>query len=72
MNERLYGKVKWFSNDRGYGFATVDDDPYQEEYFIHYSAINMEGYKTLKAKQAISFVLKATDKGVQAVEIELI
>jgi CspA family cold shock protein len=72
MSDRLEGKVKWFSNDRGYGFAVLDDDPYAEEYFIHYSAINMEGYKTLKAKQPISFVLKETDKGIQATEIELI
>jgi CspA family cold shock protein len=71
MSDRVSGKVKWFSNDRGYGFAVLDEDPNTEEYFIHYSVINMEGYKTLKAKQPISFVLKNTDKGIQAVEIEL-
>lgn len=71
-NERVFGKVKWFSNSRGYGFALVDDDPEAKEYFIHYTAINMEGYKTLKAKQPISFEIKTTDKGIQAVDIELI
>lgn len=72
MEKRVTGKVKWFSSDRGYGFAVLDGDPNAEEYFIHYSVINMEGYKTLKAKQPISFILKNTDKGVQAVDIELI
>ena len=72
MSERVEGQVKWFSNDRGYGFATLDEDPNSEEYFIHYSAIDMEGYKTLKAKQVISFILKDTDKGVQAVEIQVV
>jgi len=71
MSERVTGFVKWFSNDRGYGFAVVGGDPDAEEYFIHYSVISMEGYKTLKAKQPISFVLKDTDKGIQAVDIEL-
>lgn len=72
MNERVTGFVKWFSNDRGYGFAVVDGDKKEQEYFLHYSVINMDGYKTLKAKQAISFVLKPTDKGIQATEVELI
>ena len=71
MNNRVFGKVKWFSNDKGYGFAVTNDDP-NKEYFIHYSVIEMEGYKTLKAKQAISFVIKNTDKGEQAVDIQLV
>ena len=72
MSDRVLGFVKWFSNDRGYGFAVVDGDKREQEYFLHYSVINMDGYKTLKAKQPISFVLKDTEKGVQAVEVELI
>lgn len=72
MSERVEGKVKWFSNDRGYGFAVLEDVPHAEEYFIHYSVINMEGYRTLKAKQPISFILKDTDKGIQATDIELL
>ncbi len=71
MSERVNGFVKWFSSDRGYGFAILEDDPSAEEFFIHYSVIDMEGYKTLKAKQPISFVLKNTEKGTQAVDVEL-
>jgi cold shock protein len=72
MDIRVTGFVRWFSSDRGYGFAVLDNDETEEEFFIHFSAINMEGYKTLKAKQPISFILKKTDKGVQATEVELI
>lgn len=71
MSNRIEGRVKWFSNDKGYGFAVTDTDP-NKEYFIHYSVIDMDGYKTLKAKQAISFVLRETEKGIQAVDIKLI
>lgn len=71
-NDRVNGIVKWFSNDRGYGFCLVDGDSAQIEYFVHYSAISMDGYKTLKAKQPVTFVLKETDKGIQATEVELV
>ena len=69
MGDRVSGKIKWFSNDRGYGFALVDGDAANTEYFVHYSSIDMDGYKTLKANQAVTFVLKDTDKGVQATEV---
>lgn len=71
MSERINGTVKWFSNDRGYGFCLVDGDDTNTEYFVHYSSIDMDGYKTLRAKQPVTFVLKRTDKGVQATEVEL-
>lgn len=71
MSKRVNGVVKWFSNDRGYGFCTVDGEDVANEYFVHYSSINIEGYKTLKAKQPVTFVLKNTEKGVQATEVEL-
>ena len=71
MDKRVNGKVKWFSNDKGYGFAVTDENP-NKEYFIHYSVINMEGYKTLKAKQPITFIIKETEKGIQAVDIQTV
>lgn len=71
MSERVNGFVKWFSNDRGYGFCTVEGDVSETEYFVHYSSISMDGYKTLKAKQVVTFVLSDTDKGIQATELEL-
>ncbi len=65
MSERLEGTVKWFSNERGYGFITQDES----EYFVHFSSLIMEGYKTLKAGQTVSFELVQTEKGVQAVNV---
>lgn len=72
MTDRVIGSVKWFSNERGYGFVTVDNDPEAKEYFVHYSYIKMNGYKTLRAGQKVSFVLMDTDRGVQAQEVEVV
>ncbi len=49
----LNGKVKWFNNAKGYGFILEDGKP-DEDLFAHYSAIQMDGYKTLKAGQSVS------------------
>jgi len=70
MNETFEGEVKWFSNDRGYGFITPEDAP-ETEYFIHFSNILVDGFKTLQAKQKVEFELRETPKGVQAVEVKL-
>jgi len=59
------GIVKWFNAERGYGFI-LKDGKEDEEYFVHYSYIDMEGYKTLKAGQKVTFDLIETEKGVQA------
>lgn len=67
--ERLEGFVKWFSNERGYGFVTPDSEP-EKEYFVHFSSIKMDGFKTLQANQKVTFELRETPKGVQAVEVE--
>ncbi len=70
MEKRLNGVVKWFNNERGYGFITDPDDD-GVEYFVHYTSIVAEGYKTLKAGQDISFELAETDKGIQAVSVQI-
>lgn len=71
MSERINGTVKWFSNERGYGFLLIDDDPDEKEYFVHYSYVNMEGYKTIRAGQKVSFVLvDVPDRGIQAHEVQ--
>lgn len=70
MEERIKGTVKWFSNDRGYGFVLIDGNP-DAEYFVHFTSINMDGYKTLKAGQPVTFVLKETEKGIQATAVEM-
>ena len=71
MSERITGIIKWFNPGKGYGFVTVDGDD-QTEYFVHFSSLVMEGYKTLDADDRVSFVLKQTDKGVQATEVQTI
>ncbi|MCG4455087.1 MULTISPECIES: cold shock domain-containing protein CspD [unclassified Pseudomonas] len=63
----LSGKVKWFNNAKGYGFIVADGR--DEDLFAHYSAIQMDGYKTLKAGQAVSFDIIQGPKGLHAVNI---
>jgi len=61
------GKVKWFNNAKGYGFIVEDGET--EDLFAHFSSIQMEGYKTLKAGQAVAFEKQASGKGTHAVSI---
>jgi len=61
------GKVKWFNNAKGYGF--INEDGKTEDLFAHYSAITMDGYKTLKAGQPVKFDIIQGPKGLHAVAI---
>ena len=61
------GKVKWFNNAKGYGFIRPDSGG--DDLFVHYSYINMDGYKTLKAGQEISYDEREAPKGQHAVNI---
>lgn len=61
------GKVKWFNNAKGYGFILADDS--NEDLFAHYSMIQMDGYRTLKAGQAVEFETRPSDKGMHAINI---
>ena len=61
------GKVKWFNNAKGYGFILPDEGG--EDLFVHYSAIQMDGYKTLKAGQDVQFEIVEGPKGLHAVNI---
>ncbi len=61
------GKVKWFNTTKGYGFINEDDKT--DDLFAHYSAIQMDGYKTLKAGQPVSFDIIQGPKGLHAVNI---
>ncbi|MCP8898168.1 cold shock domain-containing protein CspD [Gilvimarinus xylanilyticus] len=63
------GTVKWFNNAKGYGFILPDEG--NEDLFAHYSAISMDGYKTLKAGQTVNFDVSKGDKGFHAVNISL-
>ncbi|EAT13396.1 cold shock domain-containing protein [Bermanella marisrubri] len=61
------GKVKWFNNAKGYGFILSDEGG--EDLFAHYSSIQVEGYKTLKAGQSVQFDTKPSDQGTHAINI---
>jgi CspA family cold shock protein len=61
------GQVKWFNNAKGFGFILPDDGG--DDLFAHYSSITMEGYKTLKAGQTVSFDVIEGPKGLHAVNI---
>ncbi|TYC62823.1 cold-shock protein [Marinobacter sp. BW6] len=61
------GKVKWFNNAKGYGF--IIEDGCSDDLFAHFSSVQMDGYKTLKAGQAVTFDKKPSDKGIHAVNI---
>ena len=63
----MRGKVKWFNNEKGYGFIEYND---LEDIFVHYSAIKKEGYKTLKEGDIVEFKLIETGKGLQAIDVE--
>ncbi|GAA3950380.1 cold shock domain-containing protein [Allohahella marinimesophila] len=66
------GKVKWFNNAKGYGFIIADEDNSDlanEDLFAHFSAIKMEGYRTLKAGQRVLFQAQPSGKGFHAVDI---
>lgn len=62
------GKVKWFNNAKGYGFILPDDGG--DDLFAHYSSIEMDGYKTLKAGQEVVFEILAGPKGKHATHIQ--
>lgn len=60
------GKVKWFSDQKGYGFIARDNSP---DVFVHYTAIQMEGFRTLKEEETVQFELLDGPKGPQAVNV---
>ncbi|APT18857.1 hypothetical protein FC62_GL001575 [Amylolactobacillus amylotrophicus DSM 20534] len=60
------GTVKWFNAEKGYGFITRQDG---SDVFVHFSAIQGDGYKSLEEGQAVSFDIEESDRGPQAVNV---
>ena len=65
----MQGKIKWFNNEKGYGFIEYEEN---KDIFVHYSSIMIEGYKTLSEGQYVEFELVQTDKGLQAKNVTVV
>jgi CspA family cold shock protein len=62
----VQGKVKWFNQEKGYGFIEVDGE---KDVFVHYSALQQEGFKTLKEGETVEFEIVEGQKGPQAANV---
>lgn len=63
------GEVKWFNNTKGWGFVMLEGTG--EDIFVHFSAINGTGYKTLIAGQTVTFELQKGDRGLHAINVSV-
>ncbi len=70
MSERVTGTVKWFNASKGYGF--IERGEGQKDVFVHYSAINSDGYRTLDEGQQVEFIVEEGAKGPQAAAVIII
>lgn len=64
------GKVKWFNGDKGFGFITNDED--NKDIFVHFSAIESDGFKTLNDGDSVSFEIVMSDRGEQAASVRVV
>lgn len=67
MSMKRSGTVKWFNETKGYGFIEQEGG---KDVFVHYTAIRMDGYRTLKEGQSVEYTLMETPKGLQAAEVD--
>ena len=68
MGERVTGTVKWFNTSKGFGFITRPNSP---DVFVHYSAIQTEGFRNLKEGQKVEFTIENGPKGLQASNVKV-
>jgi CspA family cold shock protein len=66
MSERITGTVKWFSPTKGYGFIGSDEE---EDIFVHFSAVQMDGFRVLKQGQIVEYEVEDGPKGKQAASV---
>jgi CspA family cold shock protein len=69
MEDRIKGTVKWFNARKGYGFIGREEG---DDVFVHFSAIDMDGYRRLDEGQEVEFSIEEGPKGVQAAQVILI
>jgi CspA family cold shock protein len=69
MAEKVTGTVKWFNNTKGYGFLAQESG---EDVFVHHSAIQGDGYRTLEEGQRVEFSIEKGPKGLQAANVVIL
>ncbi len=69
MSEREFGTVKWFNDAKGYGFLSREG---KEDVFVHYSAIEGDGFRSLREGQRVEFSVERGPKGLQAVSVKVL
>jgi CspA family cold shock protein len=69
MTERLIGTVKWFNNGKGYGFLAREDGA---DVFVHFSAIQSDGFRSLEEGQKVEFSIEKGPKGLQAKDVVIL
>ncbi|MBM7558648.1 cold-shock protein [Marinitoga litoralis] len=65
----MRGKVKWFDAKKGYGFISGEDG---NDVFVHFTALKMDGFKTLEEGQEVEYEVQENDKGLQAVNVRVV
>jgi len=68
MAERVVGTVKWFNSGKGYGFIAREGGP---DVFVHFTAIQADGFRTLEQGQQVEFAIEQGEKGPQAVNVTI-
>ncbi len=69
MSDRVTGTVKWFNSDKGYGFIEREDG---DDVFVHYTAIQGSGFRTLMEGQQVEFSIQQGPKGLQAADVTVV